>query len=183
MKLLARLLCASALFCGVAAFAADSAVVAPIRYAFNVTWQKEKTGEKKIKISAYNGEEEQWVCKFKITSLSNVPLNDVELRYQIHLSLERDGKLALSEIASGTEKLAVLPVNRPVEFATKPVPLLKLKLDGRYITTDNSRPNKRDSMKGIALGVFHKGVLVHELRSPGVPNTPFTEKPSASSPK
>jgi hypothetical protein len=183
MKLLTRLLCASALLCGVAASAADSAVVTPTRYAFNVTWQKEKTGEKKFRIRAYSGEEEQWVCKFKVTSLSNVPLADMEVRYQIHLSLDRDGRVALSEIAEGTEKISSLPVNRSAEITTKSVPLLRLKLDSNYITTDNSRPNKRDSIKGVAVGLFHRGVLVHEFRSPGVPNAPFKEARPASSPK
>jgi hypothetical protein len=178
-----HLLHAATLFWSVTAFAADAPVVTPVRYAFNVTWQKEKTGEKKFKMRAYNGEEEQWVCKFKVTSLSNVPLDDLELRYQIHLSLDRDGRVAMSEMAQGTEKIISLPVNRSAEITSKPVPLLRLKLDSNYITTDNSRPNKRDSIKGVAVGLFHRGVLVHEFRSPGVPNAPFTGTPPASRPK
>ena len=42
-----------------------------------------------------------------------------------------------------------------MEITTKSVPLLRLKLDSGYITTDRSRGNKRDSIKGFALGVFH----------------------------
>ena len=82
------------------AAAADATGVTPVRYAFGVTWDKVKTGEKKVKIQAYSGEEEEWACKFKITNLSNVPLSDVELRYQVHVSLERTGNVASNEYMS-----------------------------------------------------------------------------------
>jgi hypothetical protein len=153
---------------------ANAAAAVPIRYAFNVTWQREKSGEKVVNLFPYKGEEEQWVCKFKITNLSSVPLEDVELRYQIHLSLEREGKTATSEVATGTDKAVSLARNQATEISAKPVPLLKLKLDGDYITTDGSRPTKRDSIKGVGVGLFHKGVLVHEYRSTGIPVVPFS---------
>jgi hypothetical protein len=156
--------------------AGNAAGVAPIRYAFGVTWDKVKTGEKKVKITAYTGEEEEWACRIKVNNLSDVPLNEVELRYQIHVAVERTGNVASNECASGKDTLASLPKNQPVEITTRSVPLLSLKLDSGYITTDRSRANKRDSIKGIGLGIFHRGVLVHEYRSPGVPNTPFTDK-------
>jgi hypothetical protein len=164
------------------AAAADATGDTPVRYAFGVTWDKVKTGEKKVNIQAYSGEEEQWACKFKVTNLSNVPLSDVELRYQIHVSLERTGNVASNEYMSAKETVT-LPRNQPMEITTKSVPLLRLKLDSGYITTDRSRGNKRDSIKGFALGIYHRGVLVNEYRSPGIPNAPFTDKETDKSPK
>jgi hypothetical protein len=155
----------------------------PIRYSFNVTWQKEKTGEKVANMGVYKGEQEDWTCKFTITNLSSVPLDDIEVRYQVHTSVERMGRTSTDERLDGSDKIPSMPRNQPVQVSAKPVALLKMKLESGYITTDGSRGNKRDSLKGVAVGIFHKGVQLHEFRSPGVPKTPFGEAKGAGQPR
>jgi hypothetical protein len=166
---------------GQAPSVAPEIAAAPIRYGFNVTWKKEKTGEKATNLGPYKGAEEQWTCRFTVTNLSSQSLEDVEVRYQVHASIERD-RTPTDEHMDGADQIASLPRNQPVQISAKPVPLLRVKLDSGYITTDGSRGNKRDSLKGVAVGVYHKGVLVHEFRSPGVPKTPFG-KPENGKPR
>jgi hypothetical protein len=150
-----------------------------IRYDFSPSFTKSKTNTAK---SSRGNEEittESWVCNVKLMNRSGQTLDKLKVNYEIFHS-QMNGADFVVRKTTGSTALDSLKHHQEINFQTRDVKLVTLRLDGGFYYSDGSRSRRKESIEGITLKVVHEGKAVYQWDSPGVPKSDASERPGTA---
>lgn len=144
-----------------AALALDDVQMLPTR--------KRVDSEKSRQMGNTTVEQSEIVYVVAVTSRAFKELQGVTVKYNIFYENAELGSTAKPEVkmAKGSETIASLLTNKPVEFETKPIKLEKAALDGNWYFGNGASSRARDRVVGVWLKAFDAtGKQIGEYKNP-----------------
>lgn len=135
-----------------------------ITYSFELKNTRERVNKSSGRDGNVEIEKEEWSYKIDLRNISRANLENATVSYWVFKRADDGGKTKAAPRLAMADSIANVSIAKAAQyqFSTKPVTLIKTKLDGNYYYPDGTKNKSADAMGGFVVAITQGDKRVFE---------------------